>query len=82
MLLARIYEILPLLCPRCSSPLKIVSFITQPPVIQRILCCLGETVEPPPLAPAKPWPLRLPIAARGRGPPPTRAGEQAPCSPW
>ena len=36
-LLARIFECLPLLCPRCGEPMRIIAFILDPPVIQRIL---------------------------------------------
>ncbi len=36
-LLARIYEVLPLLCPACGGPMRIVSFITDPPVVVAIL---------------------------------------------
>ncbi|MFC2173218.1 transposase [Acidobacteriota bacterium] len=69
MLLARIYEILPLLCPRCSHPMDILSFITQPVLIDRILTHLDEPVEPPPVAPARDVPLCLLSTNRGRGPP-------------
>ena len=69
MLIARIYEVLPLVCPRCSNPLKVISFITQQPVIERILTHLDEPVEPPPVAPARDVPLRLLTTHRGRAPP-------------
>ncbi len=29
-LLARIYEVLPLLCPVCGGPMRILSFLTHP----------------------------------------------------
>jgi len=71
MLIARIYEAaLPLLCPHCASPMRIVACITQPVVIDRILTHLGQPVEPPPIIPAREVPLRLPNTAPGRGPPP------------
>jgi len=53
MLLARIFEVLPLLCPVCSNPLKIISFINDPVVIDRILSHLGMPSRPPPLSPAR-----------------------------
>ena len=31
-LLARIYEVLPLLCPACGGQMKILAFLTDPPV--------------------------------------------------
>ena len=37
MLLARIYEVLPLLCPACGGHMRILSFITDPPVVVAIL---------------------------------------------
>ena len=36
-LLARIYEVDPLVCPRCGEELKVVALITDPRVIDRIL---------------------------------------------
>ena len=49
-LLARIYEVLPLLCPACGGPMRIVSFITDPPVVVAILQHLEL---PPPISPAR-----------------------------
>jgi hypothetical protein len=37
MLLARIYEAFPLACPVCGSPMTIIAFITDPPVVHHIL---------------------------------------------
>ena len=53
MLIARIYEALPLVCPRCGNPMKIVAFITDPASLSRILNHLGMPTEPPPLQPAR-----------------------------
>jgi len=36
-LLARIYEILPLLCPACGGSMSILAFLTDPPVVSAIL---------------------------------------------
>jgi hypothetical protein len=47
MLIARIYEALPLLCPRCGNPMKIVAFITDPASLSRILTHLGVPTKPP-----------------------------------
>ena len=41
LLLARIYECLPLSCPRCGEPMRVIAFILDPPVIARILEHLG-----------------------------------------
>ena len=35
LLLARIYEVLPLLCPKCGGEMKIIAFITEGTVIRR-----------------------------------------------
>jgi len=53
LLLARIYECLPLLCPRCGEPMRIIAFVLDPPVIERILRHIGEPVEPPAILPAR-----------------------------
>jgi hypothetical protein len=53
MLIARIYEALPLLCPRCGNPMKIVAFITDPASLSRILTHLGVPTKPPTLHPAR-----------------------------
>jgi hypothetical protein len=45
MLIARIYEALPLRCPRCGHSMKIVAFITEPQSVWRILKHLGEPTE-------------------------------------
>ncbi len=57
MLLARIYEALPLLCPRCGGEMKIIAFITEAVVIREILGHLGEPTSPPRLLPARGPPL-------------------------
>jgi hypothetical protein len=52
-LLARIYEVLPLLCPACGGPMRILSFITDPPVVVAILEHLELPCTPPPISPAR-----------------------------
>ena len=42
-LLRRIFEVEPLECPRCGQTMRIVAFITQPRVIDRILTHLRRT---------------------------------------
>lgn len=42
LLLARIYECLPLLCPTCGQPMRIIAFILERPVIEQILGHMGE----------------------------------------
>ena len=53
MLMARIFEVLPLLCPRCQSPMKVVSFITDPPVVKKILVHLELSYDPPVISQAR-----------------------------
>ena len=53
LLLARIYECLPLQCPRCGEPMRIIAFILEPPVIERILTHVGEPVSAPAVLPAR-----------------------------
>jgi hypothetical protein len=52
-LIKKVYEADPLLCRRCSPPLKIVSLIDAPSVIERILrhLKLWDRSERPPPAP-------------------------------
>jgi hypothetical protein len=52
-LLARIYQVLPLLCPACGGDLRILAFLTDPPVVRAILLHLDLPHRPPPLAPAR-----------------------------
>ncbi len=53
LLLARIYECLPLLCPKCGQPMRIIAFILDPPVIEQILGHMGEPTAMPPVSPAR-----------------------------
>ncbi len=57
LLLARIYEVLPLVCPKCGGEMKIIAFITEAAVIREILGHLGEPTSPPRLLPARGPPL-------------------------
>ena len=60
-LLARIYEVFPLICPTCQTPLTFIAFLIDPEPITQILAHIGEPTSPPPLHPA-------------RGPPQTELG--------
>jgi hypothetical protein len=53
MLLARIYEAFPLVCPVCQTDLRLVAFITDSASVTRILAHLGEPTRPLPLSPAR-----------------------------
>jgi hypothetical protein len=50
-LLARIYELRPLTCPRCQGPMRLIAFLTEPHSIRALLAHLGEPTTPPVLAP-------------------------------
>ena len=52
-LVARIYEVLPLLCPACGGDMKIISFITMPSAVERILLHLDLPHRPPRVSPAR-----------------------------
>jgi hypothetical protein len=56
-LIARIYEVFPLLCPICAGQMRIIAFITHSADIHRILVSLGVESEPPCIAPARGPPL-------------------------
>ena len=56
-LLARIYEIFPLLCPDCGGPVRIIAFLTEPASVNALLTHLGEPTTPPKLARARSPPL-------------------------
>ena len=57
LLLARIYEVFPLLCPLCGAEMQIIAFITDGPTVRDILDHLGEPTAPPRIAPARGPPL-------------------------
>ncbi|MBL8407374.1 hypothetical protein [Candidatus Accumulibacter contiguus] len=57
LLLARIYEVFPLLCPRCGGEMRIIAFITDAGAVRDILTHLGEPTSPPRLMPARAPPL-------------------------
>jgi hypothetical protein len=52
-LMARVGEAFPLECPNCGGDIRLISFITEPGPIQKILTHLGEPLEPPPISPAR-----------------------------
>ncbi|MGB7988727.1 MAG: transposase [Candidatus Methylophosphatis roskildensis] len=57
LLLARIYEVFPLLCPKCGGELRIIAFVTEAVSVRQILAHLGEPTSPPRMAPARGPPL-------------------------
>jgi hypothetical protein len=51
--LARLYGVLPFLCPGCGGEMRILAFLTDPPVVSCILLHLDLHHLPPPLSPAR-----------------------------
>jgi hypothetical protein len=52
-LIKQVYEVDPLVCPRCGSAMRIIAVIEQPHVIEKILTHLGlwpSRVHAPPVA--------------------------------
>jgi hypothetical protein len=56
-LIARIYEVFPLLCPLCGGQMRLIAFITEGTQIRRILDHIGVDSEPPHIALARGPPL-------------------------
>jgi hypothetical protein len=57
MLLARIYEAFPLTCPICQAQMRIIAFINEAGDVRKILEHIGESSQPPRIAPARGPPL-------------------------
>jgi len=53
LLIARIYEVFPLLCPMCGGQMRLIAFITEGTQIKKILNHLGVDSEPPHISPAR-----------------------------
>ena len=56
-LIARIYEVFPLLCPICGGQMRIIAFVTHGADIRQILNHIGVDAEPPRITPARGPPL-------------------------
>jgi hypothetical protein len=52
-LLARIYEAFPLICPMCGAEMRLIAFITEAVDVRSILTHIGEPATPPPISPAR-----------------------------
>ena len=76
-LLARIYELRPLTCPRCQGEMRLIAFLTEPSSIRALLARLGEPTTPPLLAPRARDPPELEAEWAGT---PEFAFDQSP--PW
>ncbi len=58
-LIARIYDVLPLVCPSCGTSMSIIAFVTDPVPVGSILSYLDLPTQPPPLSPARAPPQGL-----------------------
>jgi len=67
MLLARIYEVLPLTCPFGHTPLRIIAFVHDASAVRQMLARRGEATPPPRIAPARGPPLWAAAAAAQPG---------------
>jgi hypothetical protein len=47
-LIAQVYEVDPLVCPRCSAPMRILALITEPEEVRKILRHLVKIGRSPP----------------------------------
>ncbi len=65
MLIARIYEVFPLVCTQCGAEMRIISFVTDTASVTRILEHIGE-------------PTRAPVLSPARGPPASESFDQTP----
>ena len=65
LVLARIYESLPLGCPICHAAMRIIAFINDAGSVKKILDQIGESTRPPRIAPARGPPLWEAAAAEG-----------------
>ena len=76
----RIYEVLPLTCPFCHTPMRIIAFINDASTVRQILYRLGEATRPPRIAPARGPPLweAATAAAASNAPARDRTGPPAP----
>jgi len=52
-LIARIYEVFPLLCPLCGGQIRRIAFITEGVQIRKILDHIGVDFEPPHISPTR-----------------------------
>jgi hypothetical protein len=68
MLLARIYEVFPLTCPKCGGAMRIIAFIDEPSEVKKILAHLDEPSAAPMLAPARVPPLWEAVPPAGADP--------------
>lgn len=52
-LIARIYEVFPLICPDCAGPMRRIAFITDGAGVRKILDHIGVDARAPRMTPAR-----------------------------
>ncbi len=57
-LIARAYEVFPLMCPTCAGQMRIIAFITDGAEVRRFLAHIGANSQAPRITPAHRPPLR------------------------
>jgi len=57
LLIARIYELFPLLCPHCGGQMRLIAFVTNGEEVRKILTHIGEDARAPKISPARGPPL-------------------------
>ena len=83
MLLARIYEAFPLACPICHAKMRIIAFmalghpVNDAGTVRKILDHIGESTQPPRIAPARGPPLWEGAAASEQAPNDSRSESSA-----
>jgi hypothetical protein len=69
-----IYEVFPLICPTCQTPLTFIAFLTDPQPISQILAHIGEPTSPLLIHPARGLP-QTELAIRHGGGQPDEAAQ-------
>ena len=52
-MIARIYEVFPLVCPICGGQMRLIAFITEGAQIRQILNHIGVDSQAPRISPAR-----------------------------
>ena len=52
MLLARIYDVFPLVCSQCGGSMRVLSFVTEVQSVEKILTHIDEVIKALVMAPA------------------------------
>jgi hypothetical protein len=60
------YEAFPLACPICHAQMRIIAFIDDASTVRKILDHIGESTQPPIIAPARGPPLWEAARASGQ----------------